>query len=64
MDNQQLFEEDFEKSRSQKVGRSMETLVPSQIEGFDGVRKNNSKKIFGILLIIIVIDFGIELISS
>ena len=64
MDNQQLFEEEFDKSPKQKRGHSMETLVPSQIEGFDGVRKNNSKKIFGILLIIIVIDFGIELISS
>ena len=62
MDNHQLFKAGFDKSHAQ---RELEgTLVPSQIEGFDGVRKNNSKKIFGILLIIIVIDFGIELISS
>ena len=32
------------------------------IETFDGIRKSNSRKIFGILLIIIIIDFGIDLI--
>jgi len=32
------------------------------IETFDGIRKSNSRKIFGILLIIIIIDFGIDLV--
>ena len=32
------------------------------IEPFDGIRKNNSRKIFGILLIIIVLDFGMDLV--
>jgi len=43
-------------------GVSREPLVPLLIEPFDGVRKNNARKIFGILLIIIVVDFVIELI--
>ena len=31
------------------------------IEPFDGVRKYNARKIFGILLIIIVLDFAIDI---
>ena len=30
------------------------------IENFDGIRKNNARVIFGILLIIIVVDFGMD----
>jgi hypothetical protein len=47
---------------SQKGGSSREPWVPSQLEGFDGIRKNNARQIFGILLIIIVVDFAMELI--
>ena len=32
------------------------------LEGFDGVKKHNARKIFGILLIIIVIDFAMDII--
>jgi hypothetical protein len=43
--------------------RELEGTVGSfDIEGFDGVRKNNARKIFGILLIIIVVDFAMEII--
>ncbi len=42
--------------------RVLEGLKPSLIEPFDGIRKNNARKIFGILLIIIVVDFAMELI--
>ena len=31
---------------------------------FDGIRKNNARKVFGILLIIIVADFVIDIISG
>ena len=31
------------------------------IENFDGIRKDNARVIFGILLIIIVVDFGMEM---
>ena len=31
------------------------------IENFDGIRKGNARVIFGILLIIIVVDFGMEM---
>ena len=31
------------------------------IENFDGIKKNNARQIFGILLIIIIIDYGIEM---
>ena len=31
------------------------------IETFDGIRKDNARVIFGILLIIIVVDFGMEI---
>lgn len=31
-----------------------------KIEGFDGIRKNNSRIIFGILISIIIIDFIYE----
>ena len=30
------------------------------IEPFDGIRKSNARNIFGILLIIIIIDFGLD----
>ena len=30
---------------------------------FDGIRKDNARLIFGILLIIIIIDFGMEIIN-
>ena len=42
----------------QKISNPSQYLL---IEPFDGVRKSNARKIFGILLIIIVIDFGIDL---
>ena len=32
------------------------------IEPFDGIRKTNARQIFGILLIIIVLDFAMNLI--
>jgi len=38
--------------------------VPLLIEPFDGVRKNNARKIFGILLIIIILDCTMTLISN
>jgi len=33
------------------------------IEPFDGIRKNNARTIFGILLIIVIIDFIIDIVS-
>lgn len=39
--------------------KDFSTLV---IENFDGIRKDNARLIFGILLIIIIVDFGIEII--
>jgi hypothetical protein len=33
------------------------------IEPFDGIRKNNARTIFGILLIIVIIDFVIDIVS-
>ena len=41
--------------------RIIENINPSLVEGFDGIRKNNARQIFGILLIIIVVDFAMEL---
>jgi hypothetical protein len=35
--------------------------LPSLIEPFDGIKKHNSKTIFGLLLLIIVIDFVVDL---
>jgi len=43
-------------------GASREPIVPSLIEPFDGIRKTNSRQIFGILLIIIVLDFAMDII--
>ena len=63
MDKQKLLGEGFQKSSMQKESfqkGGMESWI-SSVEGFDGIRKNNSRKIFGILLIIIVVDFAIEL---
>ena len=31
------------------------------IEPFDGIQKNNARLIFGLLLIIIIIDFGLNI---
>ena len=42
--------------------RVLEGLKPSIIESFDGVRKSNARKIFGILLIIIIIDFAMDIV--
>jgi len=33
------------------------------IEPFDGIRKNNARQIFGILLIIIIIDLGLDVLD-
>lgn len=33
------------------------------IENFDGIRKDNARRIFSILLLIIIVDFGIEIIN-
>ena len=43
-----------------KGARGAEALAV--IENFDGIRKDNARLIFGILLIIIIVDFGIEII--
>ena len=32
------------------------------IEPFDGIKKNNARRIFGILLVFIIIDFGLDLV--
>jgi len=32
------------------------------IEPFDGIKKYNARKIFGILLVFIIIDFGLDLV--
>jgi hypothetical protein len=32
------------------------------IEPFDGIKKYNARRIFGILLIFIIIDFGLDLV--
>ena len=63
MDKNQLLGEGFQKSRIQTESFQNGGRDPwvSSVEGFDGIRKNNSRKIFGILLIIIVVDFAIEL---
>jgi len=56
---------ELDKMNSDIVKELQKISNPSKylfIEPFDGVRKSNARKIFGILLIIIVIDFGIDLI--
>jgi hypothetical protein len=72
--DKQLLGKALTKESTQKGGSSREPLVPSLegvlrepmvpslIEPFDGIRKNNARKIFGILLIIIIVDFAMELI--
>ena len=72
MDKQQLFKKALPKESMQSESvpkdyfmndtRVLEGLQSSLIEPFDGIRKNNARKIFGILLIIIVVDFAMELI--
>ena len=37
--------------------------VNNFIETFEGIRKNKSRKIFGILLILIIIDLGLDFID-
>ena len=44
-----------------KGARGAEALAV--IENFDGIRKDNARRIFGILLLIIIVDFGIEIIN-
>lgn len=43
--------------------QSLQSLpsLPSLIEPFDGIKKTNSRTIFGLLLLIIVIDFVVDL---
>ncbi len=72
--DKQLLGKAVQKESTQKGGVLREPTVPSLegvlrepwvpllIEPFDGIRKNNARQIFGILLIIIVVDFAIELI--
>ena len=43
-----------------KIDNNIDTMF---IETFDGIRKDNARLIFGILLIIIIIDFGMEIIN-
>jgi len=50
------------KAMSQTELSLREGLKPSIIETFDGVRKSNARKIFGILLIIIIIDFAMDIV--
>ena len=50
------------KAMSQTELSLREGLQSSLIEPFDGIRKNNSRKIFGILLIIIIIDFAMDIV--
>ena len=57
--DKQLLGKAVPKESTQKGGSSREPWVPLLIEPFDGIRKNNARKIFGILLII---DFAMELI--
>lgn len=49
-------------SITRNKGASREPIVPSLIEPFDGIRKTNARQIFGILLIIIVLDFAMDII--
>jgi hypothetical protein len=49
-------------SITRNKGASREQIVPSLIEPFDGIRKTNARQIFGILLIIIVLDFAMDII--
>ena len=50
----------LEKPCQNKGFKGVET--PSAIEPFfDGIRKDNARLIFGILLTIIIVDFGYEL---
>ena len=44
-----------------KGARGAEALAVEPF--FDGIRKDNARLIFGILLIIIIIDFGMEIIN-
>lgn len=37
--------------------------INNYIETFEGIRKNKSRKIFGILLILIIIDLGLDFID-
>ena len=37
--------------------------VNNYIETFEGIRKDKSRKIFGILLILIIIDLGLDFID-
>jgi hypothetical protein len=36
-------------------------ILNNVIEPFDGIRKNNARKIFGILLLIIIVDFAMDI---
>ena len=49
------------KSLVNKGARGAEALAVEPF--FDGIRKDNARLIFGILLIIIIIDFGMEIIN-
>lgn len=44
-------------------GNSGNSNVNNYIETFEGIRKDKSRKIFGILLILIIIDFGLDFID-
>ena len=52
------------KNSIHKSFSSSSLKMPLLIEPFDGVRKNNARKIFGILLIIIVLDCTMTLVYN
>ena len=51
----------MENNFTNKGARGAEALAVEPF--FDGIRKDNARLIFGILLIIIIIDFGMEIIN-
>jgi len=51
---------EFMKSCTQR-SEIKQNIIPQLIEPFDGIIKNNARKIFGILLIIIIINFAIDI---
>ncbi len=62
MPNNLINRNEIEKAMSQTDLSLQEGMNPTIIETFDGIRKSNARKIFGILLTIILIDFAMEIV--
>ena len=49
-------------SESSNSSNSSNSSTNKLIEPFDGIKKYNARRIFGILLVFIIIDFGLDLV--